>query len=135
VATSGDWDYADFVVSFAGRDMPSLRINGLAVGKSMSEAEARQLFWKTYQSEINMKLQHWVELGWQPATAIAPEALEMRRFSGYKDKSLLYWVLMLVAAIPSVGISLIVALIPSTFVEPSRFTAKLRAKSGTPRPS
>jgi len=104
------------------------RRNGLSL------REASKLYWQSYQGEISAELQRWAVRGWQQTTLIGPEALEMRKFNGYKDKSLLFWIIVILAAIPSVGMSLIWGLIPSAFVEPTRFLARLRAPHGTPLP-
>ena len=104
IATSGEWDFTDFVFSFAGRKVPVLKVsrrNGLSL------REASKLYWQSYQGEISAELQRWAVRGWQQTTLIGPEALEMRKFNGYKDKSLLFWIIVILAAIPSVGMSLI----------------------------
>jgi hypothetical protein len=96
--------------------------------------EARKLFWQSFQNEISNELQRWAARGWQPTSIIGPEALELRKFNGYRDKGVLFWIIVIVAAIPSVGMSLIWGLIPAAFVEPTRFIAKMRAPHGTPLP-
>ena len=133
VTTSDGWDYVDFEHSFAGRKLPAVKITK-TIGRSPDVGEASKIYWHDFQGEISADLQRWTALGWQPTTIIGPEGLVMRVFKGYKDKPLLYWIIMILAAAPSVGISLIVALIPSVFVEPLRFVAKLRAPHGTPTP-
>ena len=131
VTTSGDWDSTDFIHSFIGRKMPALKVSG---SNGISEKEARDLFWKSYQSEIKADLDRWIARGWEPTTIIGPEAFVLRKFNGYRDKNALFWVIVIIAAIPSVGMSLIWGLIPSGFVEPTQFVAKLRARHRTPLP-
>ena len=131
VTTSGEWDFTDFIFSFAGRKLPALKISGR---NGLSLVEASKLFWQSYQGEIASELQRWAKSGWEPTTIVGPEALEMRKFNGYRDKGLLFWIIVIVAAIPSVGMSIIWGLIPAAFVEPLRFVAKMRARHGTPLP-
>lgn len=131
VTTSGDWDFTDFVFSFAGRKMPALKVSGR---NGISLPEASKLYWQSYGGEISAELQRWAARGWQPTTSVGPEVLEMRKFNGYRDKNLLFWIIVIVAAIPSVGMSIIWGLIPAAFVEPFRFVAKMRAPHGTPLP-
>ena len=135
VTTSGGWDYVDFVHSFAGRKLPALKVTGKS-GSTTDEnvVEASKLYWHDYQGEISADLQRWTALGWQPTTIIGPEALVMRRFSGYRDKNLVFWIIVIVAAPFTAFMSLIWGLIPAGFVEPLHFVAKLRAPHGTPTP-
>ncbi len=129
-STSDEYIYTDWVLEFSHELRKRLAI-GLSGRGAPSVDEVRQRFWSAYQKAINILLQDWIDQGWQPVVSLGPSCLEMRIAKDYRDKNLLYWILMIIAIPVTAGISLLVALMPHPFAEPTRWVVKMRAPSGT----
>jgi hypothetical protein len=130
---SGEYVYADWELAFPP-ELQKRLAQALTGRGAPSVEEVRQRFWTAYQKAVEQLLQEWKDAGWQPVAAPGPTCLEMRVAKDYRDKSLLYWILMIVAIPVTAGISLLVALIPRPFAEPTRYVVKMRAPAGTAVP-
>ena len=128
--TSGELVYTDWVLEFPLALRRSLSV-GFGGRGAPSVEEVRQRIWLAYQEMVPAMLQKWIDQGWQPIDRLGPSCLEMRVVKSYRDKNLLYWILMIVATPFTAGISLLVALLPHLFLEPTRFVVKMRAARGT----
>lgn len=128
-STSGEFAYTDWILEFPAALRRSLSI-GLSGRGAPSIEEVRQRIWSAYQNVVTAELQKWIDQGWQPVDKPGPSCLEMRIAKDYRDKSLIYWLLMIIAIPVTAGISLLVALLPRPFVEPTRFVVKMCAARG-----
>ncbi len=128
-SASGEFAYTDWILEFPAALRHSLSI-GLSGRGAPSIEEIRQRIWSAYQNVVTAGLQKWMDQGWQPVNMPGPSCLEMRIAKDYRDKNVLYWILMIIAIPVTAGISLLVALLPRPFVEPTRFIVKMRAARG-----
>lgn len=129
-STAGEYIYTDWVLEFPPALQKRLAM-ALSGRGALSVEEVRQRFWSAYQGAIDKLIQDWKDQGWQPVASLGPSCLEMRIVKDYRDKNLLYWILMIIAVPVTAGISLLIALLPRPFAEPTRYVVKMRAPSGT----
>ena len=116
--TQIEWEYRDFVFGFTTGEMWARIGSG-----AYSEAGARLEFWQAYQDSIRLKLQRWLDDGWQPIGEIGPAGITIRTYMGAKY-SVVFWVFILVVSAMMLFIPLL--FITNTYAEPTEFRLKMR---------
>ena len=67
-----EWEYESFVVKSEPRGR-------YEVGQGETEYHAGLFFWSGHQRELLLRLQEWLDAGWEPITEVGPSAFVFTR--------------------------------------------------------
>jgi hypothetical protein len=125
VAQPIQWESKDFEHEFP----PTGKCAWVALTgqNARTESDARLFFWEEYHRELTTNLQQWYDEGWQPIGEVGPPCFRIRTVRDSRDTNPLYWIVVLVLAIPTLGLSLLYAIVSqTTFAEPTLFVVPMR---------
>ncbi len=113
------WEYCDFVMPFPRNSM-YCRIDKDAY----THITAKYEFWDNCQFQVYQQLQLWKDQGWIPVSEVGPSALSCRTYITLVRTHILGWIIILILACLTLGLTLINAFYQ--YDEPTEVRIRMR---------